>query len=245
MIFVYGHLTSRTAAVSGVLVDHGVVYAAGGLVTGRDSVVVALDAVSGEPRWVREGFAEDCVNGLDIVFPCGGLLMRHGQLWLRTLSNVLVRLDAATGKIVLPAGETALARVDSAEDGADIGIFADRWVVQGGRPWFWEQWEYYVRRLTGYSWTELNAQNSQLSPIYVLSTSGVTPAWDARTVLCIPTLERGDAAGRIDVAQDIARPQHVDGLVCRWLRWTGGLGCRKNDAVSPAGAARFRPTASP
>lgn len=187
MIFVYGHLTSRSAVVSGVLVNNGVVYAAGGFATGRPGMVVALDAVSGAPHWVREGFASDSAHGQDVVYPCGGMVIHDGQLWLRTLSNTLVRLDTANGKTLLPAGDTALSRVDNAEDGADMGVFANRWIVQGGRPWFWEQWEYYVRRLTGYSWTELDAHNEHLSPVYVLSTSAVTPAWDARTVLCIPT----------------------------------------------------------
>lgn len=183
MIQAYGHLVSRSPVVSGVLVAGGTAYAAAGLAPGRPGVVCALDAATGATRWLREGFSADCEE-VDVVCPIGGLALQGGHLWVRSAANSGVRLDAATGTAV-PLEQGKLKPGTVAEDGAGIGVFGGRFVVQGGRPWYWETWEYYARRCQFFSLSEFDDAGQRLHPIVTLFNTCVTPAWDARHALVV------------------------------------------------------------
>ena len=168
----YGHLISRWP-VAGVLAADGVVYADAGFVNDDGGVVCALDAITGAPRWVRS-----FVDGTEAVMPVGGMVLHNGQLWVRGASSTHVRLDAATGATIGKI-EPDPAKVD----GADIGRFAGRFIVQGGRPWYWEPREYFMRRTTNTEYTGLDAEGAPLAPMITMQSVAVTPAWDKDRML--------------------------------------------------------------
>jgi|GEM_PF-6848288 len=168
----YGHVVSRWP-VAGILAAGGVIYAAAGYVNDDGSVVCALDAATGKPRWVRE-----FLDGKEPVAVAGGLVLRDGQLWVRGASTSQVRLDAATG-----ANLDAIKTNTYSVDGADIGLFAGRFVVQGGRPWHWEPREFFMRRLTNMEYTELSETGAPLSPIITMQSVAVMPAWDRTRII--------------------------------------------------------------
>jgi len=168
----YGHLISRWPVV-GILAADRVVYASAGFVNDDGGVVCAVDAATGEQRWLHS-----FIDGTEPVMPVGGLVLHNGQLWVRGASTSQVRLDAATGA-TLDTIEADPAKVD----GADIGLFAGRYIVQGGRPWYWEPREYFMRRNTNAEYTEMDSAGAPLSPMITMQSVAVTPAWDKGCML--------------------------------------------------------------
>jgi outer membrane protein assembly factor BamB len=73
---VYGKLISTWPVAGGVIVDRGVVYAAAGIAHYDGTYVVALDAVTGQPRW-----RNDTSGALSPTVNCG--ISLQGELQLR------------------------------------------------------------------------------------------------------------------------------------------------------------------
>ena len=177
---VYGHLMSRWPVV-GVLALNGTVYASAGMTHDDGGVVCAVDAETGQARWVSNFFADQ-----EVVCPVGGMVAHGNQLWVRSAFST-VRLDLATGTPITPPVKD-LGMVD----GADIGRMAGSIIVQGGRPWFWEAREYYMRRLTNTQFTELGPDGTPLSPMVTMQSVAPTPAWDEQRMLGVYASDQRD-----------------------------------------------------
>ncbi len=96
---VYGKLMSSWPVAGGVVVQDGVVYAAAGITHYDGTYVVALDARSGEPRWVnaRTGvLSQTAQSGISLQ---GELFIEQGELrFLGGGLYELARFDLATGQ---------------------------------------------------------------------------------------------------------------------------------------------------
>jgi outer membrane protein assembly factor BamB len=108
-ISVYGRLSSTWPVASGVLADHGVVYAAAGIASFDGTHVVALDAASGHIVWQNNSsghlLGEGRVTGVSVQ---GHMLLHAGRLYM------------AGGNVVSPA-------VYDARDGRCLNQLADEW----------------------------------------------------------------------------------------------------------------------
>lgn len=237
IILAYGHPVSRWP-VMGLLVQDGTVYAAAGLEHDDGGVLCAVDAVTGAERWRHHGIVTPSEYGktsIEVPFcPVGGLSMAHGLLWVRSADNDCIRFNPTTGALI-PTKNRA-----SAVDGAGIGLFGDSFVVQGGRPWFWESWEHFVRNNQVWVFSESDANNNVLSPnVVLLGSTGVRPAWDQQLMVSVPTplakqAWSGDSAGRpavnggYHVLEGWDVPQTVDYLRTTRLFYAG-LNLKKGD----------------
>ena len=108
-ISTYGRLTSTWPVASGVLVEEGVVYAAGGIASYDGTHVIALDAATGKIRWQNNTsgrmFGEDRVTGVSVQ---GHLLLHEDRLYM------------AGGNVVSPA-------VYDITDGRCLNELPDEW----------------------------------------------------------------------------------------------------------------------
>jgi len=130
-ILVYGYLQSPWPVNSGVLVADGVAYAAAGMTLQPGSYVVALDAVTGTPRWQHTdpGAANDVGDKAPRgLMPTGYMTLAAGRLWVRSFlgNSGGFAFDPATGNPLPPVISTG------GLTGREIGVLRDRYLVYGG-----------------------------------------------------------------------------------------------------------------
>ena len=128
---VYGTLSSTWPVHSGVLVEGGVAYAAAGIIDYDGTYVCALDAESGEVKWTNDTSGHLDPELRKGVSAQGSLTIAGGRLWLAG-GNVVspAAYDLETGAYVGPKmGDGS----PKSNRGEEVGVFADRFVTQGGR----------------------------------------------------------------------------------------------------------------
>lgn len=190
MIMQHGMLMSTWPVTGGVLVHDGVAYCAAGNVNAENGThVYALDAATGEIVWQNNTLAAlpDVQNAGRTA--SGGMAIAGGRLWLSTANRATFSLQLADGTLVPGAcDDENWPGKGQGQPGADIGVFRDRFIVYGGRP-FWsdhsERWgteEFEsVLRYAIFSCIELDGSGNALYPEvtpYAEQTGVVTPAWD-------------------------------------------------------------------
>ena len=130
-IMVYGALCSTWPVNTGVLVHEGVAYAAAGIVDYDGTYVYALDAASGELKWqnTTSGHLDPALR--KGVSAQGTLTVAGGRLWLAA-GNIIspASFDLKTGEYL---GRIPTDGRPQANRGADIGVFAGRVILVGGR----------------------------------------------------------------------------------------------------------------
>jgi len=95
---VFGRLTSTWPVAGGVVVEKGVVYAAAGIAHYDGTIVCALDAVTGKPKWLNAdaGSLSTTDNGVSLQ---GCLSIRNGELRFDGGNvHAVARFELATGK---------------------------------------------------------------------------------------------------------------------------------------------------
>ncbi|MHB0958999.1 MAG: outer membrane protein assembly factor BamB family protein [Pirellulaceae bacterium] len=112
---VYGKLISTWPVAGGVLVEEGVVYAAAGIAHYDGTYVVALDAVTGQPRWRNDTsgvVSQQINNGVSLQ---GELQIRGDELqFLGGGVYQFARYDRRTGKCLNEPWEEVSARFQTA-----------------------------------------------------------------------------------------------------------------------------------
>ena len=191
-VLVFGHLQSPWPVNSGVLVADGVAYAAAGIRLQPGSYVVALDAVTGKPRWQQmnpasaNDVAADAPNGL---LPDGYMVLAAGRLWVRSCNGNSggFAFEPATGKPLPPKVST------SGLMGREIGVLRDRYLIYGGGDVYNSQdFRSYPRG--GIGLLELAADGTPQQPdTCFVSPSCLVPAWNQDKIVTVT----GDGQGKL------------------------------------------------
>ena len=191
-VLIFGHLQSPWPVNSGVLVANGVAYAAAGMRLQPGSYVVALDAVTGKPRWQQMNPASANDVGADApkgLLPDGYLALAAGRLWVRSCNGNSggFAFDPATGKPLPPAVST------SGLMGREIGVLRDRYLIYGGGDVYNSQdFRSYPRG--GIGLLELAADGTPQQPDYCfVSPSCLVPAWSQDKIVTVT----GDGQGNL------------------------------------------------
>jgi len=131
-IMVLGHLSSAWPIMANVLAKDGALFAAGGLV-GQigGSVLCALDARTGKPRWEKQ------FTGAASASASGQLAWYAGRLWWHVGDSGILVADPATGDVRPAADSEQLKKKGGGtwcgSRGQDIGVLPGGWIVFGGR----------------------------------------------------------------------------------------------------------------
>ena len=190
-VLIFGHLQSPWPVNSGVLVADGVAYAAAGMRMQPGSYVVALDAVTGKPRWQQMNPASANDVGVDApkgLLPDGYLALAAGRLWVRSCNGNSggFAFDPATGKPLPPAVST------NGLMGREIGVLRDRYLIYGGGDVYNSQdFRSYPRG--GIGLLELAADGTPQQPDYCfVSPSCLVPAWSQDKIVTVTREDQGN-----------------------------------------------------
>ena len=181
---IFGLLQSPWPVNSGVLVSNGVAYAVAGMCLQPGSYVVALDAITGKPRWqqMNPGSANDVgVDGPKGLQPDGYLALAGGRLWVRSFEGNSggFCFDAATGKPLPPPIST------SGLMGRDIGVLRDHYLLYGGLDIYNSQ-DYRDYKYGGIGLLELAADGSpQLPDKCIVDPSHLFPVWNQDKIVTV------------------------------------------------------------
>lgn len=157
-VMIWGQLSSAWPILANVLVEDGTLYAAGGLVGQLGgSVLCALDARTGQPRWEKhfgqgdapagDETAADGTSAASALSPSatGQLAWYQGRLWWHVGDSGVIVFDPATGAAHEAIDFAQLDRKSGPRQkhprgatwwyarGQDLAVLPGGWVVLGGR----------------------------------------------------------------------------------------------------------------
>lgn len=184
----YGHLINTWPVLTGVIVHEGVAYAAAGHHIINGVYVYALDAASGRVLWEnRDSSQLDSASGGNGA--AGTMAVGHGKLWLTGSIDWPVSFDLKTGQLD-PTPTRSLGWLQATR-GSEIGIFADRFILYGGKRLM----SGYDERLgssrgTGFAFVDLKDMNSKTSKVLVLPQTTLPLVWDADLIVGARDLNR-------------------------------------------------------
>jgi len=130
-IMVYDHLCSTWPVNSGVLVAHGVAYAAAGIIDYDGTYVFALDAVTGKPKWQNTSSGHLDPTLRKGVSAQGNLTLYNGKLWMpggNVVAHGVYELSDGTYR-----GTNAGNGSPRSNRGEEIGVFRKHSLISGGR----------------------------------------------------------------------------------------------------------------
>ncbi len=168
-VMLYDSLCSTWPVNSGVLVEEGVAYAAGGIADFSGTHVCALDAVTGVMRWQndRSGSLQGPLhNGVSVQ---GDLTIAPPNLIIAGGNQLSpAAFDFRSGELLSP-GE--LPDKPQANRGQEVTLFRDRYVIFGGRLMYST-----LDRLTTSAYYSIRKEDTE----YRLTSERLAPAWTER-----------------------------------------------------------------
>ena len=179
----YGHLIDTWPVVTGVVAHEGVAYAAAGYHIINGVYVYALDAASGRVLWENHDSAQlDAISGGNGAV--GTMTVGHGKLWLAGGLDWPVSFDLKTGQLDLNPTR-AIAGWDKVTlRGSEIAIFADRFILYGGRRLVSGYDERVMPGMgVGFACVDLKDSNTKTSKVVVLPKSTLPPVWDSDLIV--------------------------------------------------------------
>jgi len=190
---VYGKLLSTWPAASGVLVDGDMAYVAAGIVNYDGTYVYALDAGTGEVKWVNETSGHLDPQARTGVSVQGHLLLHGGKLFLAGGNAVSpAAYDIRDGRC-LNDPEPLAACESTSPRGWELSLVGDR-VVAFGRP-------FYARP------EDAVYDHTVTKRVFRASTGARDIVWlDGKRILCFKPLAN-DALSRC--VTDERRPSHI------------------------------------
>jgi outer membrane protein assembly factor BamB len=191
-MMVYDQLISRWPVNVNPVVEKGTVFAAAGLIDCEGVSVFALDSHSGKVKWSNETLGNVTEKRIGVV-PMGGMTIAGNRVWLRGDSGFPAAFDVETG--ALPDTNKSRTKKGSssveygpASMGKDIGIFAGRYLIDGGRRLFSEQSDRVQYQLSAFA-MELSPDGLPHGSRIALGGRGVTmqimPVWDDELFLTV------------------------------------------------------------
>jgi len=168
-IMIYDALCSTWPVNSGVLVEDGVAYAAGGIADFSGTYVCALDAVTGRMKWRNDksGNLQGTLrNGVSVQ---GDMTIASGKLLLAGGNQVSpATFDLGAGELL---GSTELPVKPHANRGQEVGVFRDEYVIFGGKLMYSAP-----DRVTTPAYFTIRRGDTE----YRLTSGRVAPAWNGR-----------------------------------------------------------------
>jgi outer membrane protein assembly factor BamB/SAM-dependent methyltransferase len=172
-IMVYGSLASTWPVHSGIAIHDQVAYASAGIIDYDGTYVCGLDAVTGEPRWVNGESGHLDSQLRKGVSAQGNLTVADGRLWMSG-GNVVspASFNLVDGQYVGPNAGDGSPRTNRGEE---IGVFLDRYVIQGGRLRFSA-----VRNVVdpGIFTAQAILPDHQLGPVVNILNGKIAPVWN-------------------------------------------------------------------
>ena len=222
-IMVYGALCSTWPVNTGVLIHDGVAYFAAGIIDYDGTVVYALDARSGETKWVNASAGHLNAELRKGVSAQGCLTVHDGQLLMAGGNQVTpARFDLATGKCLnesFPQGQP------KANHGRLVGVMFGKYPITGGRI-LYARPENIANKD---SFVVVNGKRSS-----TLNWGGIPPAWNDDSVALVNyrdgKLQCRDAAKLSEALQAPPptgvsdRTGRVSLVDTKSARWTTDLG---------------------
>lgn len=187
---VYDNLISRWPVNSNLEVDHGTVFGTAGLIDLDGVYVHALDLRTGAAKWTNDALGKPGTNAKAV--PLGAMAIAGGRLWLRCDSGH-PSFDLQTGALAeLPKeGDNPDADPPDRERagmGKDLGLFAGKYLIDGGRRLFSEQCDRVQTRCDAFA-QEIGKDGAALYPRYMLAERGASmplmPAWDEGLIVYV------------------------------------------------------------
>lgn len=193
LMMVYGNLESTWPVTGGVLVEKGVAYVIAGNLDVDGTYVAALDAKTGAVKWRNDTSGQLNAQRGTGVSGCGYPTIAKGRLWLRTASY-----DLVTGEC-RPMLQPAPAKITAADIEKTRGIllrytglFADKFLVFGGRRFFADQSVGQVSQTRDRGdlyFAVLSDDGASKLPIYApWANCRTMPSWDEKTLIAMPTV---------------------------------------------------------
>jgi outer membrane protein assembly factor BamB len=183
-IMIYGDLLCTWPITGGVLVHEGVAYAVAGILDADGTHVVALDAATGAPRWRQDTAGHLDPQRCTGIAGVGYAAIAGGRLWLRRDS-----FDLASGE-VRPYTGLKKPQYEMTNNVLEryTGVFANRFLVTGGRRFFEEQFAVHEDR--GHEkidMVELAENGAGKSPaVTPWQFCRTMPAWDDHNLVALP-----------------------------------------------------------
>ncbi len=171
-VFWFGHLISTWPIISGVVVQDDVAHFVAGFQKDNGIHAYALDAKSGQVHWEKHdagamknggGYSSDGIAAAGV-----------GRLWIPSMSYFPGAFDLQTGNYK-PAG--------SGQFASEIGVFSNKWILQGGRR-LSETQDTLKNPLGGCYLTACAADGT--ARVTINDQSTMLPAWDADMIVMPP-----------------------------------------------------------
>ncbi|MCP4642548.1 MAG: PQQ-binding-like beta-propeller repeat protein [bacterium] len=180
-IMAYGAVCSTWPVNTGVLVHEGVAYAAAGIIDYDGTYVYALDAETGEVLWHNDTSGHLKPELRKGVSAQGSMTVAFGQLWMaggNLVSHAPYDLQSGAyqGPMIGDGSPTA-------DRGHEIGLFADRFLVHGGRLLY--SAEENVVSPAKFTIAVREPRNGTF-PTRELCRGRVSPAWDSDHMVLVP-----------------------------------------------------------
>lgn len=185
-LLVYNDLMSRWPVNSNILVQDGTVYAVAGLIDSDGVYGCALDARTGQPRWINADAGHYLPGTRDGFVPMGALALAGDFLWFRSDKGSPSACDRRTGALQDPPpekngkpGARQLLPGDGVV-GRDLALFAGRYLMSGGHRLFSAQTERYQSIYVLNKALEVDAAGKARYPWIATHDRGVglMPSWD-------------------------------------------------------------------
>lgn len=182
---VYGFLDSIWPVNSGVVIKNGTAYFAAGIIDYNGTYVYAVDAETGELRWVNNSTGHINKDLRKGVSAQGNLTLMDDALWLSP-GNVMPPAPYALDSGAFLSKEAPEDGAPTDNRGEEIGVFQGKYLIHGGR--------------LRYSAND-NVVNPGLFSVFTrkgramdIARGSIVPAWDDELLVCSPTRELPPAA---------------------------------------------------
>ena len=182
---IYGALQSTWPVNSGVLVHKGTAYFAAGIIDYDGTYIYAVDAESGDLKWANNATGHLDKSLRKGVSAQGNITIMGGALWLAA-GNVMppAPYSLDTGEFLERAKvEDGSPRTNRGEE---IGVFADRYLVNGGRLRFSTHDN--IVNPGGFAISRSGRGAMQVSR------GRVAPAWDGQRLIALPNRDAAPIA---------------------------------------------------
>ena len=196
---IYGCLGSVWPVNSGVLLHEGTAYFAAGIIDYEGTYVYAVDAATGDLKWVNNTSGHLDKELRKGASAQGNLTLHDGKLWMAAGNVVgMASYDLASGQY---AGRSTIGDGSPQDNrGEEMGVFEGNLLFHGGRL----RYSVAENVVNPGRFQVRTADGEQMD----LSLGRVTPAWDDKLLVALPNREEPPHAFEIPDVLDRSAGKH-------------------------------------